>query len=156
VLTPTPGQYVQPAFSPDAKSVVYVKQHGGYLLTPWNGLDTGVYRVAADGKGTPERLAKKGDAPQFGASNDEVYVTRRGVEKEVETYAKLVRIDLAERFREVEVAHSEFATEYAVSPDGRWLGFVERFHAFVAPMPSPASRSRSGRRWTHCRSSGST
>lgn len=135
VLTPTPGQYVEPAFSPDGRTVVYVKSKGGYLTTPWNGMDTGVYRVSADGRGTPERLAKSGTQPQFGASSDAVYLTRKKTEKEVELSSDLVRIDLNERFREVPVAHSEFATEYAVSPDGHWLGFVERFHAFVTPLP---------------------
>ena len=135
VLTPAPGQYLEPAFSPDGRTVVYVKSKGGYLTTPWNGMDTGVYRVSADGRGTPQRLSKTGSEPQFGAGNDAVYLTRRKVEKEVELSADLVRIDLAERFQETTVAHSEFATEYAVSPDGRWLGFVERFHAFVTPLP---------------------
>jgi len=136
VLTPAPGKYRAPAFSPDGRTVVYEKGRGGYLTSPWNGLDTGVYRVAADGKGVPERLTREGRAPQFGVGNDAVYVTRSGVDKEVELYSKLVRIDLADHFREVEVAKSEVATEFAVSPDGRWLGFVERFHAFVAPLPA--------------------
>jgi imidazolonepropionase-like amidohydrolase len=135
VLTPTPGQYIEPAFSPDGRTVVYVKSKGGYLTTPWNGMDTGVYRVAANGHGTPERLSKDGRAPQFGARSDAVYLTRHKTEKEVELSSDLVRIDLADRFHEQTVAHSEFATEYAVSPDGHWLGFVERFHAFVTPLP---------------------
>ena len=139
VLTPAPGLYLQPQFSPDGRSVVYVKGRGSYLLSPWNGLDTGIYRVTADGKGLPERLARSGEAPQFGARDDQLYITRRGEEKETEVFAKLLRIDLAEHFREVEVARSEFATEFAVSPDGRWLGFAERFHAHVAPMP-PAGK----------------
>ncbi len=144
VLTPQPGKYLQPTFSPDGKTVAYVKDAGGYLLSPWNAMETGVYRVAADGKGVPERISKEGEAPQFAERNDQLFVTRRGVEKEVDLFSKLVRIDLAEQNREVEVAHSEAATEYAVSPDGRWLGFAERFHAFVTPMPQAGKPLRVG------------
>ena len=133
-LTPEPGQYVEPQFSPDGRTVVYVKSRGGHLTSPWHGLDTGVYRVAADGKGKPERLAKDGRAPQFGAGNDAVFVTRADVKKEVDWFSKLVRIDLADR-KETEVATSEFVSDYAVSPDGRWLAFQEREHAYVTPLP---------------------
>lgn len=134
ILTSEPGQYVEPQFSPDGKSVVYVKGRGGYLTSPWHGLETGVYRVAADGKGKAERLAKSGRAPQFGAGNDAVFVTRTGSQKEVDFSSKLVRIDLAER-KETEVATSEFVKQYAISPDGRWLAFQEREHAYVTPLP---------------------
>jgi imidazolonepropionase-like amidohydrolase/Tol biopolymer transport system component len=144
-LTPEPGQYVEPAFSPDGRTVVYVKEKGGYLTSPWYGLDTGVYRVAADAKSRPERIAKEGEAPQFGASNDQVFVTRLGTEKEVDLFAKLVRIDLAtheKANRETEVATSEFASQFAVSPDGQWLAFDERFHAFVTPLPLAGNASK--------------
>ena len=114
--------------------MVYVKGHGGYLTSPWHGLETGVYRVAADGKGKPERLAEDGRAPQFGASGDAVYVTRTSLQKEVDFSSKLVRIDLADR-KETDVATSEFVSQYAVSPDGRWLAFQEREHAYVTPLP---------------------
>lgn len=133
-LTPEPGQYIEPQFSPDGHTVVYVKSHGGYLTSPWHGLETGVYRVAADGQGKPERLTRDGAAPQFGATSDAVYVTRASVKKEVDWTSKLVRIDLADR-KETEVATSEFVSDYAVSPDGHWLAFQEREHAYVTPLP---------------------
>ena len=133
-LTTEPGQYIEPQFSPDGRTVVYVKDRGGYLTSPWHGLDTGVWRVTADGKGKPERLTKSGRAPQFGAGNDAVYVTRSDVKKEVDFASKLVRIALADR-KETEVATSEFVSQYAVSPDGHWLAFQEREHAYVTPLP---------------------
>ncbi len=134
LITQVPGKYLAPRFSPDGKSVVYVKSRGGYLTTPWYGLDTGVYLAASDGRGSPLRLSKEGQAPQFGARSDAVYVTRNSMPSEVESLRKLVRIDMADR-QETEIARSEYASEYAVSPDGQWLGFVERFHAYVTPLP---------------------
>ncbi|WP_077038178.1 amidohydrolase family protein, partial [Pelomonas sp. KK5] len=135
VVTPAPGKYLAPRFSPDGKTVAYVKARGGFLTTPWQGLDTGVYLAAADGKGQALRIAKDGGAPQFGERSDAVYITRSVSTGEVDTQVKLVRIELKDR-SETEVARSDFASEYAVSPDGRWLGFVERFHAFVTPLPA--------------------
>jgi imidazolonepropionase-like amidohydrolase/Tol biopolymer transport system component len=135
VITPAPGKYLAPRFSPDGKRVAYEKVKGGYLTSPWQALDLGVYLAAADGKGKPVRLAKEGSDPQFGATSDAVYITRKTTTSEVDSLYKLVRIGLEDR-QETEVARSEFASEYAVSPDGKWLGFVERFHAYVTPFPA--------------------
>jgi imidazolonepropionase-like amidohydrolase/Tol biopolymer transport system component len=138
VLVKEPGKYSEPRFSPDGKTVVFVKSRGGYLTSPWHAMETGIYTVAADGKGVPSRVAEDGEAPQYGADGASIYVTRSGAEKEVELYSKLVRIDLAgdpTRNRETEIASSEFATEFALSPDGKWLSFVERFHTYVTPLP---------------------
>ncbi|HSI51676.1 MAG TPA: amidohydrolase family protein [Ideonella sp.] len=134
VLTPEPGHYLAPRFSPDGKRVAYSKVRGGYLSSPWHALDTGIYLADADGRGTPQRVVKDGEAPQFGASSDALFFTRDVSTSEVDTQHKLMRLNLADRV-ETEVAHSEFASEFAVSPDGQWLGFVERFHAYVAPLP---------------------
>jgi len=138
VLVKEAGMYGEPAFSPDGTQVVYVKSRGGFLTSPWHAMETGVYLVAADGKGTPVRVAADGGAPQFGPDGTSLYVTRSGVKDEVELYSKLVRLDLAGDLtapREQEVATSDFATEYALSPDGKWLAFVERFHTYVTPLP---------------------
>ncbi|OYU45665.1 MAG: amidohydrolase, partial [Burkholderiales bacterium PBB4] len=134
VLTDGPGKYLQPRFSPDGKTVVYVKATGGYLTAPWNAMETGVYTVAAAGGSAPVRIAKDGDAPQFGNRNDVVFVTRQGEKEEVDLFSKLVKIDLADQGRETEIAKSEFVSEFLVSPDGKWLAFTERFHSYVTPL----------------------
>ncbi len=140
VLVKAPGKYSEPKFSPDGKSVVFVKSKGGYLTSPWHAMETGVYIVSADGKGEPKRITEDGAAPQFASDNNAVYVTRAGLNNEVDWYSKLVRIDLAggdavTASKEAEIAKSEFATEFALSPDGKWLSFVERFHTYVTPLP---------------------
>ncbi|MBB4844986.1 imidazolonepropionase-like amidohydrolase/Tol biopolymer transport system component [Paucibacter oligotrophus] len=134
VLSQAPGKYLSPQFSPDGKTVVFKKEKGGYLTTPWHGLDSGVYVVAADGKTAPKRIAKSGDSPQFAERNDALYLSRSSMTSEVDSQQKLVRIDLTDR-SETEVAKGEFVSQFSVSPDGQWLGFVERAHAYVTPLP---------------------
>lgn len=139
VLVSQPGKYASPRLSPDGRRVAFVKQRGGWLTTPWQGTEYGVYVAQADGAAnTLQRVSKDGESPQWGERNDAIYVQRTQFTGEVDFVRRLVRVALDAPFdgtREIEVAKSEFATDFTVSPDGRWLGFVERFHAFVTPLP---------------------
>lgn len=135
VLVKQPGKYLEPRLSPDGRQLVYRKVKGGALTSPWHSLDTGLYLASADGSGKAERISKDGSAPQFGASGDELFFTRTSSTSEVEQRFSLMRLNLRDR-SETEVARSDAASEYTVSPDGQWLGFVERFHAYVMPLPS--------------------
>lgn len=134
LLTRTPGKYTQARMSPDGKQVVFVKAKGGYLTTPWYGMDIGVYVVSTDGKQVPKLLTEEGSAPQFGKDSSAVYVSRTKYSGEVDWTTSLVRIPL-DGTPEQAVAKSEFAGEFALSPDGEWLAFGERFHAYVTPLP---------------------
>jgi imidazolonepropionase-like amidohydrolase/Tol biopolymer transport system component len=134
LITKAPGKYLSPKFSPDGKSIAYSKVKGGYLTTPWHGLDNGIFLAAADGRGEPQRIAKDGESPQFGARNDAVFVSRFSMSNEVDSRRALWRIELKDR-SETEVARGEFVSDYSLSPDGQWLGFVERSHAYVSPLP---------------------
>ena len=49
MITPEPGHYVEPAFSPDGSMVTYRKTSDGYLTTPLWGRETGLYVVPARG-----------------------------------------------------------------------------------------------------------
>ncbi|UXH76265.1 amidohydrolase family protein [Roseateles amylovorans] len=141
VVTQEPGKYLAPAFSPDGKSVAYQKAKGGYLTSPWNSLEPGVYVASADGKGQPRRVTKDGEAPQFGADSQTLYVARTQRSSEVDSQHLLVRLRLDEH-DEQQVAKSEFATAFTVSPDGQWLGFTERFHTYITPL-TPSGKTLS-------------
>ncbi len=143
VLTTAPGKYAEPRFSPDGKIVVFSKLKGGYLTSPWYGNDPGIYTVDSDGKSTPQRLTKDGSQPQFAANNHELYIVRFDGDGE-ESSSKLFRLNLRDR-SEREIANSEFASEYTVSPDGNYLSFAERFHAYVMPFPRSSKPLSAGR-----------
>ena len=135
ILTNRPGKYTQARFSPDGKQVVFVKSKGGYLTTPWYAMDTGVFIVDTEGKAAPRLVTEDGNAPQFGKDAKEIFVSRTKYTNEVDWTTSLVRIPLDGK-PEQAVASSEFAGEFAISPDGQWLAFGERYHAYVTPLPA--------------------
>ena len=125
-LTPA-GHYARPRFSPDGKTVVFEKDRGGYLSSPRASAEPGVYRVAATG-GAMTQITGTGGNPQFGASNDRVFVME-GDAKE----SRLVSFDLNGEALRVH-AKGELVNDYRVSPDGKFLAFRQNYQAFVTPL----------------------
>ncbi|MEW6991790.1 amidohydrolase family protein [Colwelliaceae bacterium 6441] len=126
VITKESGKYIEPSFSPDGKNVVYRKVSGGFITDPKWGLNTGVYMVSVKG-GKSTLVTEWGVKPHFGAKNDRVFVIRSGKK------TQLVKINLADK-KEQPLYQGKFATEYHVSPNGKYLAFAERFKVFVTPF----------------------
>jgi imidazolonepropionase-like amidohydrolase/Tol biopolymer transport system component len=131
-LTRERGHYVDPAISPDGRTVVFGKTTGGYLVSPLWSSKPGVYKVAADGSGEPSLVTKKGGSPQFGAESDRVYLFNVEPQKDNDRRI-LFSIGLDGR-EERNHYVSENATEFRVSPDGRYLAFSERFNVYITPL----------------------
>jgi|CXWL01.1.fsa_nt_gi imidazolonepropionase-like amidohydrolase/Tol biopolymer transport system component len=133
VLTGQPGHYVEPVLSPDGKTVVYRSIGGNSQRGRLWSHELGVYALpvqrAAGTTATPFLLTRDGATPHFGAASDRVYLLRFVGED----HRQLVSLDLAGGHERVH-ADSEAATEFRVSPDGRWLAFRERFNAFITPF----------------------
>jgi imidazolonepropionase-like amidohydrolase len=128
IVTPEPGHYVEPAFSPDGKLIAYRKSKDGFLTTPLYGRDPGLYVVAAK-DGTPKRVAKKGSQPMFGAASDRIFFTDTGEEEK--RLLKSVSIHGTD-----EVTHliSQNASDFALSPDEQFIAWTERYQAHVMPF----------------------
>ncbi|HKH43255.1 MAG TPA: amidohydrolase family protein [Thermoanaerobaculia bacterium] len=127
VVVDRPGHYVEPVFTPDGKQIVYRRIEGGTLRTSAFSDEPGVYRVAAGG-GEPALVTEDGEGPHFGAASDRVFVLRSADGK-----SELVSVGLDGKDERVHL-RSDWAQEFQVAPDGRWVAFVERFHAYVAPF----------------------
>lgn len=129
VITNKPGYYLEPTFAPDGTKVVYRKTSGGFLTSPTWSQGTGIYWVSAEG-GDSTLITKTGLEPQFGAESDRVYFMT--FEPEDKRALKSIELDGSDLLTHLS---SEAATEFRVSPDGRWIAFTERFNAYIMPFP---------------------
>lgn len=125
-LLSEPGKYIEATFSPDGKTVVYRKVSGGYITSSEWGLNPGIYKVPSKG-GEAKLITKNGSHPQFAQQNDRIYLNQWG---EMPEFA---RIDLDGK-NEKTLYTGKYATEFKVSPDGKYLAFAERFKVFVTPL----------------------
>lgn len=122
-----PGHFGVPQFSPDGKTIVYEQRRsGGLTSTRWS-QDAGVYRVATSG-GTPVRISRDGSEPQFGASNDRVFMVMSEKGKR-----QLVSTNLSGEAKHVH-ASGELVNDYQVAPDGQNVAFRQNYEAFVMPL----------------------
>ena len=129
IVTRQPGHYIEPTFSPDGRTVVYRKVSDGFLTTGLWSREPGVYRVPVSG-GEPVLITDEGSQPQFGADGDRLFLTGREGDRRA-----LISVDLDGHEKRTHLT-SEWAGEFAVSPDGNWVGWTERFNAYVAPLVS--------------------
>ncbi|MXX74113.1 MAG: amidohydrolase family protein [Holophagales bacterium] len=137
-ITPDPGFYLEPAFSPDGGTVVYRKSRSGGILSPLWSKDPGLYRIDAGGESAPVRFSRSGSNPHFGADSGRVYFT--GPQRWDRQLLRSLPLSSAGEAEPRDHAGSKVATEMRVSPDGRWLAFAERFDAHVVPF-APASKA---------------
>ncbi len=130
-VTSQPGHYVEPVFSPDGKNIVYSKVGGGFLTSPLWSRDSGLYRIAARG-GDATLIHKSGGNPQFAGENTRLYFVDGNSNKDADNTG-LYSIEMDGQKRR-QHTNNQWATDYRVSPDGKWIAFVERFNVYVAPF----------------------
>ncbi|MEO1083899.1 MAG: amidohydrolase family protein, partial [Acidobacteriota bacterium] len=131
-LTEQPGHWLEPVASPDGRHVVARKTTGGFITSPLWSKEPGLYALAMDG-GEPELITESGVRPHFAVDSDRVYYTT--FEAEDGRALRSIGLDGHDPYHH---ADSGAATEWQVSPDGRWLAFAERFHAYVLPFTASA------------------
>jgi imidazolonepropionase-like amidohydrolase len=130
-VTREPGHYFEPVFTPDGKQIVYRKGGGGGLVSPLWSRDPGIYRIPVEG-GEPKLITKKGHSPQFGAQSERVYLMSEEEQKDTD-HRTLWSIGLDGAEERTHLS-SEWATSFALSSDGKWVAFSERFNAWIAPF----------------------
>lgn len=131
IVTPEPGHYRRPVFSPDGRTIVFEKDGGGTLTAREWSETTGIYAVPASG-GDMRRVSDSGSEPHFGASSDRLFLTVFESQQR-----RLISVDMNGEARRVH-AQSDMVSNYLVSPDGNYLAFRENYDVYAMPMtPGP-------------------
>jgi Tol biopolymer transport system component/imidazolonepropionase-like amidohydrolase len=135
-VTTQPGHYLEPAFSPDSQTIVYRKSSDGYLRSPLWSREPGLYRVPSRG-GDPTKLRASGSNPQFSTDNERVFFVDRNSAKDADNVGLY---SMGMDGKEVhQHCNSQWGTDYRVSPDGRWIAFIERFNVYLVPLVQTGS-----------------
>ena len=130
-----PGHYVEPSFSPDGQKIVFRHAGGDRTRGPYFSEQAGVYLVPTAG-GEPILVRDSGNDPEFDHTGTRIYLREFRAEKFTLFSVGVPLSDSAVPGRdEIEHVRSDNATQYAPSPDGKWVAFEERFKTFVAPFP---------------------
>jgi imidazolonepropionase-like amidohydrolase len=130
-----PGHYVEPSFSPDGRLIVYRQVGGDLTRGPYYAKDQGIYVVPAAG-GEPLLARESGAEPEFDHTGARIYVRETRNEKYTLLSIGVPTVSSPVPGRdEIEHVRSDNATQFAPSPDGKWVAFEERFRTFVAPFP---------------------
>ena len=131
-----PGHYVEPSFSPDGQKIVFRHAGGDITRGVFNGEDAGIY-VVADSGGEPILVREGGSEPEFDHTGTRIYFREvRDGNNTLLSVGVPAASDRAVPGRdEIEHVRSANATQFAVSPNGEWIAFEERFKTFIAPFP---------------------
>lgn len=127
-ITSQPGHYIEPSFSPDGTKIVYRASGDGFLRPNLWAQDQGIYVIPTAG-GKPQRVTKRGALPQFGADNNRIFFVT--FEDEGKRALRSIELDGSD---ERQHAISAFATDFAISPDEKWLAWTENFDAHITPF----------------------
>jgi len=127
-LTAEKGIYRTPRFSADGKKIVYVKEEGNDHFGFSFCVEPGIYLMNNAAGAKPELISDKGADAMF-MGNDKIFFTEDGGETKTYKSYDLNKKTIATNFT------SKYATSVVPSPDGKWIGFIELFKAYVAAFP---------------------
>lgn len=125
--------YRTPSFSPDGKFIVFKIQDGDDEMGPALTDKPGIYVADLNGLDFPRLICEGGDNPRFSADGKRILVQTGGslfgpLDKSLKSY------DLNGKDEKVHVK-SKYAHSFTVSPDGKWLAFIELHKTYICAFP---------------------
>lgn len=131
-LKPFQAIYRTPSFSPDGKQIVFRIQPGDDELGPGMTDKPGIYVMDADGKNI-RFVTESGENPKFSPDGKRIYVSTGGslfgaLDKSFKSY------NLDGKDEKVHIK-SKYGHSFTLSPDGKWLAFIELHKTYVCAFP---------------------
>lgn len=126
-LTEEKGFYYSPSFSNKGDKIVFRKGIGNDVLGYAYGRGTGIFTMPANG-GTKTLVSEIGIRPVFNTDDSRVFFQSSEAGKKV-----FKSVDLNGGNERTHYT-STYATQFAPSPDGKWMAFTELFNIYVTPM----------------------
>ncbi|MEO8193798.1 MAG: amidohydrolase family protein [Gemmatimonadales bacterium] len=127
-LTTKMGHYVEPRFSENGQQIVFRRIGSDGVRSSLYSQARGIYTVSVTG-GESKLVTENGAEPRFNKAGDRIFLAAQEGEK-----AALISVNLSGGDRRVHLL-AEAATEFVPSPDEKFVAWVERFNAYVAPLP---------------------
>ena len=127
-ITNTKAIYRMPSFSPNGKLIVFRKEGDDVVLGPAFTSKPGIYIISANG--SDEKLVKEnGNRPKFNNTNDRIYYQLGdGMNR---SYASCKTDGEDERIH----LKSTYGSDFTVSPDEKWIAFIDLWEVYVAAFP---------------------
>lgn len=131
-LTSEKGMYRTPSFSPDASKIVFSKESSNNVMGNSFTVKPGVYWISANG-GPSFFVSEKGEYPVFDAAGERIYYQTGGnlfgsLNKTFGSY----KLDGSD---DRPLLKSTYGNQFTVSPDGRWVAFVDLHKVYVGLFP---------------------
>ncbi len=124
-LTTEKGIFRSPSFSPDGKSVVFHKEDGNEILGNNYSVYPGIYTLPTS-SGTMQKVIDHGASPRFNHTGDRIYY-------QAENALSSCKLDGND---DKPVFKSTYGSQFTVSPDGKWVAFVDLHQVYIGAFPS--------------------
>ena len=118
------GIYRNPSFSPDGKWIVYQKEGGSGVMGPAYTAKPGIYYMPANG-GEEIFVTGRGASPEFNEKGDRIYY--QGFNN-----LSSCKLDGSDERTHVK---STYGNQFTISPDEKWVAFVDLHKVYMAALP---------------------
>lgn len=127
-VTQQKGIYRQPSFSPDGKWILFRKEGSSDAMGQSFTTVTGTFVMKTDGS-EEKLITPRGDMPHFNADGTRIYYQLGGGMNR--QYASC---DLSGNNERIHLK-STYGSQFTVSPDEKWISFIDLHEVYVAAFP---------------------